>query len=47
LGDNKLTVETIDREIDGAAQPNGPAVTLIRAGSEEAAPAAPAVKETK
>jgi uncharacterized protein (TIGR02246 family) len=40
-GDDKLTVTTIDREIDGQAQPNGAAVTLSRAAIERPAAIAP------
>jgi hypothetical protein len=35
--DGKLTIATIDREIDGEAQPNGSPVSLVRPGSEPAA----------
>lgn len=44
-GDDKLTVETIDREIDGQAQPNGSPVSLVRASAEQTATSNAASKE--
>jgi uncharacterized protein (TIGR02246 family) len=29
VGDNRITLQLIDREIDGAAEPNGPVATLV------------------
>jgi uncharacterized protein (TIGR02246 family) len=44
-GDDKLTIETIDREIDGKAQPNGPPVSLVREGAQQTAIPSAAAKE--
>lgn len=41
VDDNKLTVETIDREIDGQAQPNAALITLVRTGVDSAPAANP------
>lgn len=34
IGENELTLQSIDRDIDGAAQPNGPLATLVRSTSQ-------------
>jgi uncharacterized protein (TIGR02246 family) len=38
VGDDQLTVQLIDRDIDGAAEPNGPVATLVRTAEPKKKP---------